>query len=69
MIHAWPMWNAALEDGRLALASAGEFVREWLDLDPAPYLAFSEWPLRGSTMVNSVNCPARSRPRCGRHAV
>lgn len=31
MIHAWPVWNAALEDGRLALAGASEFVREWLD--------------------------------------
>lgn len=27
MIHAWPVWNAALEDGRRALASAGAFVR------------------------------------------
>ena len=27
MIHAWPVWNAGLEDGRRALASAGEFVR------------------------------------------
>jgi epsilon-lactone hydrolase len=27
MIHAWPLWNAKLEDGRLALASAGEFIR------------------------------------------
>jgi epsilon-lactone hydrolase len=27
MIHAWPLWNAGLEDGRRALASAGEFVR------------------------------------------
>lgn len=27
MSHAWPVWNAALEDGRRALASAGEFVR------------------------------------------
>jgi epsilon-lactone hydrolase len=27
MIHAWPMWNAKLEDGRRALASAGEFIR------------------------------------------
>ena len=27
MIHAWPMWNAKLEDGRRALASAGEFMR------------------------------------------
>jgi epsilon-lactone hydrolase len=26
MIHAWPVWNAALEDGRRALAAAGEFV-------------------------------------------
>ena len=31
MIHAWPVWNAALEDGRLALAGASEFIREWLD--------------------------------------
>jgi monoterpene epsilon-lactone hydrolase len=27
MIHAWPLWNAKLEDGRLALASAGKFIR------------------------------------------
>jgi len=27
MIHAWPLWNAVLEDGRRALAAAGEFVR------------------------------------------
>lgn len=27
MIHAWPVWNAALTDGRLALASAGEFIQ------------------------------------------
>jgi monoterpene epsilon-lactone hydrolase len=27
MIHAWPVWNAGLEDGRRALASAGEFIR------------------------------------------
>jgi monoterpene epsilon-lactone hydrolase len=27
MIHAWPVWNAALEDGRRALAKAGEFIR------------------------------------------
>jgi acetyl esterase/lipase len=27
MIHAWPVWNAALEDGRRALAEAGEFIR------------------------------------------
>ena len=27
MIHAWPVWNAGLEDGRRALASAGAFVR------------------------------------------
>jgi acetyl esterase/lipase len=30
MIHAWPLWNTALEDGRFALAGAAEFVREWL---------------------------------------
>jgi epsilon-lactone hydrolase len=27
MIHAWPLWNAHLEDGRHALASAGAFMR------------------------------------------
>lgn len=27
MIHAWPMWNAHLEDGRRALANAGAFMR------------------------------------------
>ena len=27
MIHAWPLWNAQLEPGRRALASAGAFVR------------------------------------------
>jgi monoterpene epsilon-lactone hydrolase len=28
MIHAWPLWNAHLERGRRALASAGAFIRE-----------------------------------------
>ena len=27
MIHAWPVWNAKLEEGRRALARAGEFIR------------------------------------------
>jgi acetyl esterase/lipase len=27
MIHAWPLWNAHLEAGRRALASAGDFIR------------------------------------------
>ena len=27
MIHAWPMWNAHLEPGRRAIASAGAFIR------------------------------------------
>jgi acetyl esterase/lipase len=27
MIHAWPLWNARLEAGRLALASVGAFMR------------------------------------------
>jgi acetyl esterase/lipase len=27
MIHAWPLWNAYLEDGRRALASAGAFIQ------------------------------------------
>jgi acetyl esterase/lipase len=30
MIHAWPMWNAKLEDGRQALSQAGQFIRRWL---------------------------------------
>jgi acetyl esterase/lipase len=29
MIHAWPMWNAKLADGRRALERAGEFMRRW----------------------------------------
>lgn len=27
MIHAWPVWNAKLEDGRRALADAGRFIQ------------------------------------------
>jgi acetyl esterase/lipase len=27
MIHAWPVWNAKLQDGRRALANAGQFIR------------------------------------------
>jgi monoterpene epsilon-lactone hydrolase len=30
MIHAWPLWNARLEDGRRALMSAGAFIRTHL---------------------------------------
>ena len=30
MIHAWPLWNAHLEDGRRALANAGSFIRAHL---------------------------------------
>ena len=30
MIHAWHLWNAQLEAGRRALASAGEFIRAYL---------------------------------------
>lgn len=30
MIHAWPLWNARLEPGRRALASAGVFIRQHL---------------------------------------
>ncbi len=30
MIHAWPVWNAKLEDGRRALAHAGDFIRAHL---------------------------------------
>ncbi len=29
MIHAWPMWNARLANGRKALERAGEFIRRW----------------------------------------
>ena len=28
MIHAWPLWNAHLADGRAALAHVGAFIRE-----------------------------------------
>lgn len=31
MIHAWPMWNAHLDDGRRALAHAGTFMRRWME--------------------------------------
>jgi len=30
MIHAWPLWNAYLKDGRCALANAGAFIRAHL---------------------------------------
>ena len=30
MIHAWPLWNAHLEDGRRALTSGGSFIRAHL---------------------------------------
>ena len=30
MIHAWPLWNAHLEEGRAALASAGAFIQRHL---------------------------------------
>jgi monoterpene epsilon-lactone hydrolase len=30
MIHAWPLWNAQLEDGRRALLNAGAFIRAHL---------------------------------------
>jgi monoterpene epsilon-lactone hydrolase len=30
MIHAWHLWNAHLEEGRLALARAGDFLRHHL---------------------------------------
>ena len=30
MIHAWPLWNAHLEDGRRALANAGAFIQQYI---------------------------------------
>lgn len=30
MIHAWPLWNAQLADGRKELAQAGAFMRRWV---------------------------------------
>ena len=30
MIHAWPVWNARLADGRKALVQAAEFMARWL---------------------------------------
>jgi acetyl esterase/lipase len=32
MIHAWPLWNAHLEPGRRALARAGAFIAEQIDV-------------------------------------
>jgi hypothetical protein len=31
MIHAWHLWNAHLQPGRRALASAGAFIRRHLE--------------------------------------
>jgi epsilon-lactone hydrolase len=31
MIHAWPLWNAHLEEGRRAIANAGAFIRASLN--------------------------------------
>jgi len=28
MVHVWPLWNAHLDPGRRALASAGDFIRD-----------------------------------------
>ncbi len=33
MIHAWPIWNARLEEGRAALESAGAFIRKHVNQD------------------------------------
>jgi len=30
MIHAWPVWNASLQDGRRALTYAGQFIRTYI---------------------------------------
>ena len=30
MIHAWPMWNARLAEGRETMAYAGAFMRRWM---------------------------------------
>lgn len=30
MIHAWPLWNAHLAEGRASLAQAGAFIRRWV---------------------------------------
>lgn len=34
MIHAWPVWNAGLADGRKALMRAAEFMARWLASRP-----------------------------------
>ena len=34
MIHAWPVWNARLADGRQALSKAGQFIRAHLQGPP-----------------------------------
>jgi acetyl esterase/lipase len=33
MIHAWPLWNAHLKDGRRALVNAGAFIRAHIEAD------------------------------------
>ena len=33
MIHAWPIWNAHLEEGRAALKGAGSFIRKHVNHD------------------------------------
>jgi monoterpene epsilon-lactone hydrolase len=33
MIHAWPIWNAHLEEGRAALKGAGAFIRKHVNHD------------------------------------
>jgi monoterpene epsilon-lactone hydrolase len=34
MIHAWPVWNAKLADGRRALDNAGQFIRAKIHKSP-----------------------------------
>ncbi len=36
MIHAWPLWNAQLADGRETLAHAGAFIREYRAVGDLP---------------------------------
>jgi acetyl esterase/lipase len=56
MIHAWPVWNAALEDGRRALARReGSFVPACITLSHCESRNF------GGILPKIVHCSGESR--------
>jgi acetyl esterase/lipase len=40
MIHAWPLWNAHLEDGRCAIANAGAFIAQHVEKSIRRFYAY-----------------------------